>query len=178
MYINESTIRSLLLTTIGYTEPISTLFPCSNLVNLDFKKWRMITEKCYKYLSFGAVGYSPSGTDEDFSGSNTVQAHFRFWSTENFRTSGFCLYKVLLPDMKNNLYASFLISNVFHYFWYWSKYWFWTEYLHAVIFKFLSKYTSGSLNKIFTSSGPEVHYYRLWMKYACSFLLLTSFGSE
>jgi hypothetical protein len=39
-------------------EPISTLFPSSNLVNLDFKKWRMITDKCYKYLSLverGAV---------------------------------------------------------------------------------------------------------------------------
>ncbi len=34
------------------------------------------------------------------------------------------------------------------------------------------------LNWIFTSSGPEVHYSRLWMKYECSFLLLTSFGSE
>jgi hypothetical protein len=38
--------------------------------------WQML-----QVSQFGAVGCSPSGIDEDFSGSNTVQAHFRFWST-------------------------------------------------------------------------------------------------
>jgi hypothetical protein len=131
----------------------------------------MITDKCYKYLSLvqrGTMWSSPSGIDEDFSGSNTVQAHFRFWSSENFTTSGFYWCKVLLPVKANSNVLLLLLLVLIKIL----VFWFWTEYLHAGIFKLLSKTLPVQLNINF-------YFFRPWCtlllalnekKYACSLL--------
>ncbi len=95
-------------------------------------------------------------------------------ATLSRHTSGSAQQKTLeLPVFFDVTFFSRFKQCFYYYFWYWSKYlssgseqntYIWG------IFKFLSKYTSGSLNKTFTFSGPEVHYSRLWMKYACSLL--------